>query len=69
MVFQNINDAMIDWTIENKLLRNDHWKGLYKIFVLYADMMFKMAATTGHSIKTGPYGENTEICSSLRTIQ
>jgi hypothetical protein len=23
----------------------------------------KMAATTGHSINTGPYGENTEICS------
>jgi hypothetical protein len=22
-----------------------------------------MAATTGHSINTGPYGENTEICS------
>jgi hypothetical protein len=28
----------------------------------------KMAATTGHSIKTGPYGENTEIYSSLKLL-
>jgi hypothetical protein len=27
-----------------------------------------MAATTGHSIKTGPYGENAEICSSLKLL-
>jgi hypothetical protein len=27
-----------------------------------------MAATTGHSINTGPYGENTEICSSLKLL-
>jgi hypothetical protein len=25
-----------------------------------------MATTTGHSINTGPYGENTEIYSSLK---
>ena len=29
----------------------------------YADRKSQMAATTGHSINTGPYGENTEICS------
>ena len=28
----------------------------------------KMAATTCHSINTGPYGENTEIYSSLKLL-
>ena len=36
--------------------------------VFYADRKFKMAATTGHSINTGPYGENTEIYSSLKLL-
>ena len=36
--------------------------------VLYADRKSKMAATTGHSINTGPYGENTEIYSSLKLL-
>jgi hypothetical protein len=27
-----------------------------------------MADTTGHSINTGPYGENTEINSSLKLL-
>jgi hypothetical protein len=52
------------WTIEIKLHRNDHWKVLYTVSVFYADRKFKMAATTGHSINTGPYRENTEIYSS-----
>ena len=30
-------------------------------FVFYADRKSKMAATTGESINTEPYGENTEI--------
>jgi hypothetical protein len=34
--------------------------------VVYADRKSKMAATTGHNINTGPYGENTEIYSSLK---
>jgi hypothetical protein len=33
------------WTIESKLPRNDHWKVLYKVFVLYADRKSKMAPT------------------------
>jgi hypothetical protein len=33
--------------------------------VFYANRKSKMAATTGHSINTEPYGENTEIYSSL----
>ena len=56
------------WTVETKLPRNDHWKVLYKISVFYADRKSKMAATTGHSINTGPYGENTEIYSSLKLL-
>jgi hypothetical protein len=56
------------WTIETKLPRNDHWKVLYKVSVFYADRKSKMAATTGHSINTGPYGENKEICSSLKLL-
>jgi hypothetical protein len=27
-----------------------------------------MVVTTGHSINTGPYGKNTEICSSLKLL-
>jgi hypothetical protein len=49
-----------------KLPRNDHWKVLYKVSVFYADRKSKMAATAGHSINTEPYGENTEIYSSLK---
>jgi hypothetical protein len=36
--------------------------------VFYADRKSKIAATTGHSINTGPYGENTEIYSSLKLL-
>ena len=56
------------WTVETKLPKNDHWKVLYKVSVFYADRKSKMAATTSHSINTGPYGENTEICSSLKLL-
>ena len=56
------------WTIETKLPRNDHWKVLYKVSVCYADRKSKMAASAGHSINTGPYGENTEIYSSLKLL-
>jgi hypothetical protein len=36
--------------------------------VFYADRKSKMAATTGHSINTGPYQENTEISFSLKLL-
>jgi hypothetical protein len=38
------------WTIETKLPRNDHWKVLYKIYVLYADQKSKMATTAIHRL-------------------
>jgi hypothetical protein len=37
-------------TVETKLPRNDHWKVLYKIYVLYADRKSKMAATATHRL-------------------
>jgi hypothetical protein len=46
----------------------DHWKVLYKVSVCYANRKSKMAASAGHSINTGPYGENTEIYSSLKLL-
>ena len=54
--------------IKAKLPRNDHWNVLYKVSVFYANWKSKMAATTGHSINTGPYWEITEICSSLKLL-
>ena len=42
------------WTIETKLPRNDHWKALYNVSVLYADRKSKMAATTGHTLILDP---------------
>ena len=40
--------------------------GRYSVLCAYRKS--KMAATTGHSINTGPYGENTEIYSSLKLL-
>ena len=54
--------------IKAKLYMNVHWMVLYKFSVFYADWKSKMAATTGYSINTGPYGENTEIYSSLKLL-
>ena len=36
--------------------------------VFNANRKSKMASTRGHSINTGPYGENTEIYSSLKLL-
>ena len=67
-MFQKRFFSETTWTIETKLPRNDHLKVLYKVSDFYADQKSKMAATTGHSINTGPYGENTEMCSSLKLL-
>ena len=52
------------WTVETKLPRNDHWK----ILCCLCRSEIQDAATTGHSINTGPYGETTEIYSSLKLL-
>jgi hypothetical protein len=45
------------WTNETKLPRNDHWKILYRISVLYADRKSKMAATAIHRLTLNPMGK------------
>jgi hypothetical protein len=44
-------------TIESKLPRNDHWKILYKVCVLYADRKSKMATTAIHRLTLNPMGK------------
>ena len=52
------NQTAQEWSLEGSL----------QSFCFYVDRKSKMAATTGHSINTGPYGENTEIYSSLKLL-
>ena len=44
--------------IKAKLYMNVHWMVLYKLYVFYSDMKFKMAATAGLKFNIGPYGKN-----------
>jgi hypothetical protein len=41
-------------TVETKLLRNDHWKVLYKFYVFYADRKSKLATTARHRLTLDP---------------
>jgi len=45
------------WTIETKLLMNDHWKVLYQVVVFYADWKSKMAVTARHRLTLDPQGK------------
>ena len=45
------------WRVETKLLRNDHWNVLYKVYVFYVDLKSKMAATAEHRLTLDPYGK------------
>ena len=40
-----------------QLLRNDHWKVLYRNSVLYADRKSKMATTAIHRLTLNPFGK------------
>jgi hypothetical protein len=44
-------------TVETKLPRNDHWKVLYKLSVIYADRKSKMAAIAGNRLTLDPMGK------------
>ena len=44
--------------IKAKLYTNVHWMVLYKFYVFYSDMKFKMAATAGLKLNIEPYGKN-----------
>jgi hypothetical protein len=52
-------------TIETKLLRNDHWKVLYRMYVLYADRKSKMATTAGHRLTLDPMGKYPVLAAIL----
>jgi hypothetical protein len=52
------------WTIETNLPRNDHWKALYTVSVLYADRKSKMATTVEHF----PMGSNVNLCPAVVAI-
>jgi hypothetical protein len=66
-------------TVETKLPRNDHWKVLYKFYVLYADRKSKMAATAIHRLTLDvvsekkafehfPIGSNVNLCPAVVAI-
>ena len=50
-----------------KLPRNDHWKVLYKVSVIYADQKSKMATTAGHILTLDPINSNNTV-PSIGTI-
>ena len=55
-MFQNAS-SLKPLTIETKLPRNDHWKVLYKVSVLYVDRKSKMATTAIHRLTLDPMGK------------
>ena len=59
------------WTIETRLPSNDHWKVLYKVYVLYVDQKSKMAATAIHRLTLDPMGKcsNAFFSETTNTIK
>ena len=55
------------WTIETKLPRNDHWKVLYNLSVLYANLKSKMAATAGYTLTLDTMGKCSNVFFSETT--
>jgi hypothetical protein len=54
--------------IKAKLYMNVHWMVLYKFYVFYSDMKFKMAATAGLSLTLEPKGKMFQNASSLKPL-
>ena len=54
--------------IKAKLYMNVHWMVLYKFYVFYSDMKFKMAATAGLSLTLDPMGKMFQNASSLKPL-
>ena len=52
--------------IKAKLYMNVHWMVLYKLYVFYSDMKFKMAATAGLSLTLDPMGKMFQNASFLK---
>jgi hypothetical protein len=55
--------------IKAKLYMNVHWMVLYKLYVFYSDMKFKMAATAGLSLTLDPMGKMFQNASSLKPLR
>ena len=49
-----------------KLYMNVHWMVLYKVYVFFSDMKFKMAATAGLNLTLDPMGKMFQNASSLK---
>ena len=60
-MFQNASSLKPLGQLKPNMLRNDHWKVLYKFYVFYADRKSKMAATAIHRLTLDPTGK----CSNL----
>ena len=54
--------------IKAKLYMNVHWMVLYKFYVFYFDMKFKMAATAGLSLTLDPMEKMFQNASSLKPL-
>ena len=54
--------------IKAKLYMNVHWMVLYKLYVFWSDMKFKMAATAGLSLILDPIGKMFQNASSLKPL-
>jgi hypothetical protein len=54
--------------IKAKLYMNVHWMVLYKLYVFWSDMKFKMVATAGLSITLDPMGKMFQNASSLKPL-
>jgi hypothetical protein len=62
------NDFFSETTniIKAKLYMNVHWVVLYKLYVFFSGMKFKMAATTGLSLTLNP--SNVNLCIAVAAI-
>jgi hypothetical protein len=45
-----------------------HWMVLYKLYVFWSDMKFKLAATAGLSLTLDPMGKMYQNASSLKPL-
>jgi hypothetical protein len=54
--------------IKAKRYMNVHWMVLYKLYVFWSDMKFKMAATAGLSLTLDPMGKMFQNASSLKPL-
>ena len=54
--------------IKAKLYMNVHYMALYKLYVFYSSMKYKMAATAGLSLTLDPMGKMFQNASSLKPL-